>query len=120
MIEARLALPLIKLVHTTIWCFFVATIGAIWLFAWHSNFNDAAWAIAIVFVEVSVLAANHGQCPLGRAVARYTKDRRDNFDIYLPAWLAARTKSIFGTLYGGAIIFTVLRYSGLSLTGNSP
>lgn len=56
-----------------------------------------------------MLGLNHGQCPLGIVVGRYTDDRRANFDIYLPAWLAARTKVIFGPLFGGAIVFTAFR-----------
>jgi hypothetical protein len=30
------------------------------------------------------------RCPLTGIAARYTDDRRDNFDIYLPPWLARR------------------------------
>jgi hypothetical protein len=31
---------------------------------------------------------------------RYTEQRADNFDIYLPLWLARRNKLIFGALFG--------------------
>ncbi len=31
--------------------------------------------------------------------ARFTEDRADNFDIYLPNWLARYNKAIFGTLF---------------------
>lgn len=31
--------------------------------------------------------------------ARFTNDRADNFDIYLPNWLARYNKAIFGTLF---------------------
>jgi len=31
--------------------------------------------------------------------ARYTAERRANFDIYLPEWLARHNKVIFGTIY---------------------
>jgi hypothetical protein len=31
--------------------------------------------------------------------ARYTDDRADNFDIYLPLWLARYNKHIFGFLF---------------------
>jgi hypothetical protein len=53
----------------------------------------------LVFVEVAVLAVNGGRCPLTAVAARYTDDRRDNFDIYLPLWLARYNKLIFGTLF---------------------
>jgi len=31
--------------------------------------------------------------------ARFTQDRAANFYIYLPVWLAAHNKTIFGTLF---------------------
>jgi len=101
----------IKVAHTVIWAFFVLMICAIWVFAAQAKFVGATWAIAIVLIEVAVLGLNHGQCPLGRIVERYTDDRASNFDIYLPAWLAARTKPIFGSLFGGAILLTAIRWA---------
>nr|WP_299857929.1 hypothetical protein [Sphingomonas bacterium] len=100
----------LKAAHTLIWAFFVAAIGAIWLFAWRNDFTSATAAIGIVAVEVVVLSMNDGVCPIGPLVARYTDDRRPNFDIYLPMWLAARTKPIFGALYVLAIAATLLRH----------
>ena len=112
MTEAQLrtrnaSLRAIKAVQTFIRVFFVCAIVAIWAFAGTSNFMGAAWAIAIVLVEVAVLGLNHGRCPLGGIAARYTDDTRPNFDIYLPVWLAARTKPVFGTLFGTGIAFTL-------------
>jgi hypothetical protein len=34
-----------------------------------------------------------------RVAARYTDDRQDNFDIYLPLWLARYNKQVFGALF---------------------
>jgi hypothetical protein len=47
---------------------------------------------------VLVLIANDESCPLTGVAARYTVDRRDNFDIYLPEWLARHNKLIFGSI----------------------
>jgi hypothetical protein len=47
----------------------------------------------------AVLAVNRGRCPLTDLAGRYTDERPDNFDIYLPLWLARRNKMIFGTLF---------------------
>ena len=49
------------------------------------------WAVAltlVVFLEGVALVLNGGQCPVTSLAARYTEDRADNFDIYLPSWLA--------------------------------
>jgi hypothetical protein len=40
-----------------------------------------------------------GRCPLTDLAARYTVDRRPNFDIYLPNWLAEHNKVVFGLLF---------------------
>jgi hypothetical protein len=42
---------------------------------------------------------NKGRCRLTGLAARFTGDRSDNFDIYLPNSLARRNKAIFGTLF---------------------
>ena len=105
------SLRALKMVHTIIWAFFVLMICAIWVLAAQGRVVGAAWAIGVVLIEVAVLGLNHGQCPLGRIVERYTDDRAANFDIYLPAWLASRTKPIFGSLFGGAVLLTALRWA---------
>ena len=50
------------------------------------------------------------QCPLTAIAARYTSDRRDNFDIDLPEWLARENKRIFGGLYLGGVVFAIGRW----------
>ena len=59
-----------------------------------------------------ILASNGWRCPLTAIAARYTEDRRPNFDIFLPEWLAQYNKEIFGTLYVGGILFTLARRFG--------
>lgn len=59
---------------------------------------------------VLILFANRMRCPLTGVAARYTDDRRDNFDIYLPVWLARHNKAIFGTLYVTGGLFTLARW----------
>jgi hypothetical protein len=73
--------------------------------AWR-QFRWAAILTGLVLVECAVLAMNRGRCPLTDVAGRYTEDRRDNFDIYLPLWLARWNKVIFGTLFvlGGCFV----------------
>ena len=42
--------------------------------------------------------------------ARYTEERADNFDIYLPLWLARYNKQIFGGLFVLGLILTLVRW----------
>jgi hypothetical protein len=75
-----------------------------------SRFGLAATFAAIVAVEVAVLLLNRLSCPLTNVAAQYTDDRRANFDIYLPEWLARNNKIIFGSLYLLALLFLWARW----------
>jgi hypothetical protein len=89
----------IKLLHTGAWFFFAACIVAIPLTGAWRQFRWGAILTGLVLVECTVLAMNRGRCPLTDLASRYTADRRDNFDIYLPLWMARRNKTIFGALF---------------------
>ena len=102
----------IKLIHTLAWAFFAGCILAIPVYAWLDKFTTATILIAIVLVEVFVIAANRWRCPLTKVAARYTDERQDNFDIYLPLWLARYNKEIFGSLFVAGILYTLARWLG--------
>ncbi len=99
------ALRIVKAVHTVVWAIFAVCILAIPWCAWRGRLETALVLIAIVTMKC-VLVANRMQCPLTGVAARYTDDRRDNFDIYLPVWLARHNKLIFGTLFGAGVVYT--------------
>lgn len=102
----------VKLVHTLVWAFFAGCVVAIPFYAWAGRLV-AAWSlIAVVLVEVVVLAANSWRCPLTGVAARYTDNRRDNFDIFLPEWVARHNKRIFGALYILGLVLTIARQAG--------
>lgn len=101
------ALRAVKVVHTVIWAFFAGLIVGIPIFAVMGRYRAAFVLIGIVMVEVLVLIANRMRCPLTGVAARYTEDRRDNFDIYLPEWLARNNKLVFGLLYALGVALTV-------------
>ena len=105
------ALLAIKLLHTAIWLVFVLCIVAIPLLGHAGRFRMAAWLVGVVMLEVLVLAFNQRRCPLTAVAARYTEDRRDNFDIFLPLWLARNNKSIFGILFILGTLFTFARWA---------
>lgn len=100
------ALRAVKVVHTLAWALFAGCILALPVVAWRRQFPTALLLIFVVLVEVLILFANRFRCPLTAVAARYTDDRRDNFDIYLPLWLARYNKHIFGTLFVAGMLFT--------------
>jgi hypothetical protein len=93
------ALILVKVIHTIAWAFFAGCILALPVAALSGQLGLAAWLIGVVLVEVVILVANRWRCPLTGLAERFTDDRRDDFDIYLPLWLARYNKQLFGALF---------------------
>jgi hypothetical protein len=108
--KAENALRTIKLVHTVIWAFFAACILAMPVFAYAGNVSVALGLAAVVTIEVVILVFNRWRCPLTGVAGRYTDQRRDNFDIYLPVWLARYNKLIFGTLFVVGVLYTMMKW----------
>jgi len=106
------ALVAVKLLHTAIWAFFAACILALPVLGWARRFDWALAATVLILGECAVLAMNRGRCPLTGVAARYTDQRADNFDIYLPQWLARYNKQIFGTLFLAGVAFVIWRWIG--------
>jgi len=101
---------MVKTVHTIVWAALVGCILAIPVMAWRENFAGASILILIILIEVVVLVANGWRCPLTDVAGRFTTDRRDNFDIYLPLWLARHNKTVFGTLFVLGLVVTCIRW----------
>jgi hypothetical protein len=104
------SLRTIKILHTLVWAFFVACIIAIPVLGLLRYYHLALGVVGVVLVEVLILIVNGLRCPLTGVAAKYTEDRRDNFDIYLPLWVARHNKLIFGLLFLGGTLFTLARY----------
>lgn len=100
----------IKLLHTVIWTIMAAAILTLPYTGLSEQFGWAFGLTLLVLVECLVLAVNKGRCPLTDLAERYTDERTDNFDIYLPAWLARHNKRIFGTLFVAGELFVVWRW----------
>src|SRR5713101_10174 len=105
-VNPRTALRAVKLLHTIAWAFLAGCILAIPVIAWRASPARALPLIAIVLIEVFVLLVNGWRCPLTGIAARYTDERQDNFDIYLPVWLARHNKNIFGAIFVAGLLLT--------------
>ena len=104
------ALRGVKTLHTIVWAFFAACIVAIPVASLLGRHALAASLAGVVLVEVAILAFNGMRCPLTAVAARYTADRRPNFDIFLPEWLARHNKTVFGTLYVAGVALALARW----------
>jgi hypothetical protein len=110
--SAARGLLTVRIIHSVVWLFFVGCIVAIPIAGWLRRFDVAAMAGGLVLVEVVILALNRWSCPLTAVAARYTEDRRANFDIFLPLWLAQHNKEVFGGLFVAGALFTLALWLG--------
>jgi len=102
------ALVAIKLMHTVVWAFLVGCIVALPFAGGLGRFRLAAVLTAVILIECLVLVLNGWRCPLTDVAARYTDDRRDNFDICLPLLLARYNKLIFGWLFAAVLLWALV------------
>lgn len=103
-------LLVIKIVHTVIWLFFVMAIGYI-LYAGITDTVDVyTWiAIGMIIAEGLVLLLFKMFCPLTVLARRFSDSTKDNFDIFLPNWLARYNKIIFTTLFLIGLVLVLAR-----------
>lgn len=100
----------IKSVHTLIWLFFVIVIFYILYSGIFNKINFYTWiAIGLVIVEGIVLVIFKMFCPLTLMARKYSDSKKDNFDIFLPNWLAKYNKIIFTIIYLIGVIIVLLR-----------
>lgn len=107
--RAARALRAVKIVHTLAWSVFAGCILALPVAALLGRFRIAMILIGVVLVEVVVLMANGFRCPLTAVAARYTSDRRPDFDIY-PMRVARFNKQVFGSLFVAGAVLTLFQW----------
>ena len=101
-------LTLIKTVHTAIWAFFNVVIFYMLYASIARKLDVWLWmGYGFVFLEGLTLLAFNSHCPLNLIARKYTNSTKDNFDIYLPSWLAKYTKLIYSTIFGIISIVTL-------------
>jgi hypothetical protein len=104
--ETKLAL--IKVIHTLIWVFFNFVIFYMLYAAIANKLDLWLWmGYVFIFIEGITLLTFKSHCPLNLLARKYTNSTKENFDIYLPSWLAKYTKSIYTTIVAIALIITL-------------
>jgi hypothetical protein len=102
-------LILLKTVHTIIWIVMSAANLTAFYLAFVGRFNT--WFVVSVTMlagEIVVIAVNSWHCPLTDVMAKYTLDRKANFDIYLPEWLARNNIKGFSFLIALEIMIVLV------------
>ena len=102
-------LAIIKSIHTIIWVFYNIVIFYL-LYAVLSNKIDKWIWIGFAFIlgEALVLIIFNRFCPITLIARKYSNSTKDNFDIFLPNWLAKYNKLIYSIIV--LIIIGILIY----------
>jgi hypothetical protein len=107
-------LRLLKIVHTLIWTIMAAANFTAFYLALVGRYN--VWfylSIVLLAGEIVIVIFNSWHCPLTDIMAKYTSDRRANFDIYLPEWLARNNIKVFSVLMALEVIVLAAQRAGL-------
>ncbi len=101
---------IIKSVHTIIWLFFNVVIFYLLYAVIVNKIDKWVWiCISLVLMEGVVLLAFKMFCPLTIMARRYSNSTKDNFDIFLPNWLAKHNKLIYTTIFVIAVLMLLFR-----------
>ena len=93
-------LTTIKIIHTVIWVFFNVILFYMAYAVIVNNIDKYVWiGIGLILLEGMVLLSFKNICPLTIMARKYSKSTKDNFDIYLPNWLARNNKLIYTTFF---------------------
>ncbi|GAB2775549.1 hypothetical protein [Salinimicrobium soli] len=103
-------LLIIKLLHTVVWAFFVAIIFYVVYSGVVNEITPFTWvAIGLVLAEGLVLLIFKMFCPLTLIARKYSASEKDNFDIFLPNWVARHNKVIFTSIFLVGVVLVLLR-----------
>lgn len=90
----------IKIIHTAIWIFFNVVLFYLAYAVMVNKIDRFVWiGIALIVGEGLVLMVFKKMCPLTIMARKYSDSAKDNFDIYLPEWLARNNKLIYTTFF---------------------
>jgi len=103
-------LIVLKTLHTIIWAIMTTANFTAFYLALEGRFNGWFYAaLALLSTEIVIILVNSWHCPLTDIMAKYTPERRANFDIFLPEWLARNNIRIFSVLIPVEAAIVVIR-----------
>ena len=110
---AAAKLTLIKTIHTAIWIFYNVVIFYLLYAVIAGKIDKWIWiGLGVFLFEAIILLIFKMKCPLTIIARRYSDSGKDNFDIYIPNWLAKHNKMIYLSIL--VIIILILIYRLLS------
>ena len=104
-------LTLIKLIHTLVWVFFNVVIFYLLYAVVTARIDKWVWiCLGLIGLETLILLMFKMMCPLTVIARKYSDSAKDNFDIYLPEWLARYNKLIYSIIVGIILVILFFRW----------
>src|ERR1700730_17795930 len=103
-------LVIVKWIHSIIWMFFNLIIFYLYYAVIVNKIDKWVWiCIGIILLEVIVLLLFKRICPITLIARKYSDSTKDNFDIFLPNWLAKHNKLIYTILFVSVLLILAFR-----------
>ncbi|MBG6112115.1 hypothetical protein IWX84_003011 [Flavobacterium sp. CG_9.10] len=103
-------LTIIKIIHTVIWVFFNVVLFYLFYAVLINKIDKWVWiCIGLILMEGLVLLLFKRMCPITVIARKYSDSTKDNFDIFLPNWLAKHNKLIYTTFFVPILILLIYR-----------
>src|SRR5580765_8530519 len=103
-------LTIVRIIHTLIWLFFNVVIFYMLYAVVNDKLDIWLWiGYGLIIFEGAILLACKFFCPLTLLARRYSNSTKENFDIYLPNWLAKYNKLIYSGIMFIIVLLTVYR-----------
>lgn len=103
-------LVLVKMLHTLIWVFFNVVIFYLLYAVIVNRIDKWVWiCLGLILLEGFILLIFKNICPVTVIARKYSSSTRDNFDIYLPNWLARYNKQIYTTIVLISVLILLYR-----------
>lgn len=104
-------LIVVKSFHTLIWLGFNIILAYLFYGVLTNRFDLWFWlGVTAILMECAVLAFNNWVCPLTPVARKYSSSPRENFDIYLPNWMAKYNIAIYSVIAGILILLAAIKY----------
>ena len=103
-------LVIIRILHTLIWVFFNAVLAYLFYAVIINKIDKWIWiGLGLFVLEGIILVLFKMMCPLTVMARKYSDSGKENFDIFLPEWLAKYNKPIYTGLLGVVIAILIYR-----------
>lgn len=100
----------IKLAHTAIWLFYNLVIFYLAYALIVNKIDQWVWiCLGLILLEGIILVIFKLTCPITLIARKYSDSTNDNFDIYLPNWLAKYTKVIYTSITVVLVVLLIYR-----------